>query len=115
MPVATGLGIPDRHRHDVSLPGDDLVVAAGAAVALDRFVRLDVADLDGVVVAQEHGAASRSAGEDRPGDEDEGARDRDADEHDVGAALHTLAIRVVPHDSTVEDGVMRARSDRAAA
>jgi len=44
--VATGLGIPDRHRHDVSLPGDDLVVAAGAAVGLERLIRLDRSHLE---------------------------------------------------------------------
>jgi hypothetical protein len=45
MPVTAIVGCIARHDDDVSLTDTDLVIAARAAVRLDRFVGLDSADL----------------------------------------------------------------------
>jgi hypothetical protein len=66
--VAPVLGRVRRHHDLVTEPGRDLVVAAGAAVRLDRLVRVHVAHLDGAVgsargahAAQPNTAQSTSA------------------------------------------------------
>jgi hypothetical protein len=88
------IGRIDGNNNFVPEAGLNLVVASGAAIRLDGFVRLHVANLNWVVVAKVHDGPLR---EQCPHDECGRHQDGSAQEHVVRAATDRFSIGVVAH------------------
>ena len=89
VPVAPVFRCVEGDHHFVALTRTDVVIAARAAVSLDRFVGLHVANFDGV--------GTHRLSEQRPGHQCRGDRDSDQHEQQVAAMLHSATKRVHSH------------------
>src|SRR5262245_22162415 len=103
VPVATCRRVVARDHDLVAVAGRDLVVATGAAVWLQRLVRVDVPDLELVERAGglAHHREITASAEEGPDHQRRDHHERHDHNDDVGATVDAAPERVEPHWLTV--------------